>query len=249
MRKLKALVSGIAIGAVLYYTFFGVPILNNIHRSYLRYKMKDVVYVTNILGAGGTGWVTRKNNGERIIITNAHVCGLADTSGMVLINYKEFAQIERIYNKQDLCAIKAPSSIKSRGFSIASSVTYGEQVFTLGHPLLQPSTVSPGELSGPYKIEIMVGQNVNPETCKGESYQLLTEKDLGPIASIFGIKNICVRIFNSESSPIIILPGNSGSPTVNIYGNVVACAHAANEFGTRSFHVPLSYIKDFIESL
>lgn len=249
MKNLSKIISAALVGLVLASSFvFGPQIAINAHRAFLRYKMSNVVMLTAFTGGGGTGFFIRKD-GSLIIITNAHVCRLANESGYMMVDGKGLAKVLKVYDKQDLCALLPDSGFSASGLGIASSVEHGEQVFTLGHPLLQPSTISVGELSGPYQIMLTWGYNVDPDTCKGETYRLLDKPEELGMAAIFGIKNICLRMFESESSPVIILPGNSGSPTTNIYGNVVAVAHAANEYGTRSFHVPLKDLKDFVNSL
>ncbi len=88
---------------------------------------------------------------------------------------------------------------------------------------------------------------MSKEECSDETYELIPVND--PTANMFGIDSACVRVLDSQSSSVSILPGNSGSCTVNIYGNVVAVAFAGNEGGTRSYHVPLAALQDFLGSL
>ena len=192
---------GVVLGTALFYTVVFLPkIFNNMHRSYLRYKMKDVVYVTNLTSTGGgTGWITTTKSGRKVIITNTHVCKGAGFNGQVKIDHSQIVDIIKEFPQHDLCAIAIPSDRDTNGFSIAKSVEYGEEVFTLGHPLLQPSTVSPGELSGPYITRISVGENVDPATCTGETYELIQDKEQIGFGIIFGIYNyssgMSVQIF------------------------------------------------------
>lgn len=211
--------------------------------------MKDVVIVHNYLGSGGTGWVTTVK-GKTYVITNGHVCGVA-VDGMVVVNYRGEDYLVKVigaWDKHDLCAVEAPPNVTG-GFKIASDVVQGEVVYTLGHPYLEPNTITKGELSGLAATRIQIGQNLTPAQCSGEGYELIPSVQINPFLLLGGIENICIRTLTAQASPVTILPGNSGSPTVNIYGNVVAVAYAANEFGTRSYHVPLEFLKEFLGNL
>lgn len=215
---------------------------------YIRYKMKDVVKITNTEGAGGTGWVTSSTqSGKTVVITNAHVCELQE-NGKVFVEYRDdvfLLPVLTVYKKNDLCAITAPNFI-SGGLDIANGVTEGERVYTTGHPLLEPRTTSAGEYSGKVVIPI-TRLNIKKEQCSGEGFRFIGPSELPEIARIFGIESVCIRFIKAQSSTIIILPGNSGSPDLNIWGNVVGVAFATQE--TRSYHVPLEDLKDFLGSL
>lgn len=230
---------------------FGTGFLDNVHQFYLKHSMKNVVKIQNSKGSGGTGWITSSTkSGKTVIITNAHVCGLAE-NGYVYVSYNYDRYLLKVitkFDKHDLCAIEAPSTA-AKGYRIAANNDYAESVYTLGHPLLEPRSLSKGEYSGTVQVTIMQGMNVDENDCKGEGYQLVPGEQLGDLALLFGIKNICIRTLWANASTIVILPGNSGSPDVNIFGHVVGVAFAANEAGTRSYHVPLEYLKEFLGQL
>ena len=244
--SVHTLIAASVAGFLAFNYFFGYGILENAHLKYMRYLMKDVVLVHNFSGSGGTGWITKVKD-KRYVITNAHVCGLA-YDNTIIVNYRGedyVVTVVKIYPKHDLCAIEAPISAKG-GFRIASSTERGESVYTLGHPYLEPHTITKGELSGIVMVSI-ANREMSQKECVGEGYRW---QDLrGTLYELAGIEGMCLRSLISEASPVPILPGNSGSPTVNIYGNVVAVAFAANEPGTRSYHVPIGYIKKFLSEL
>lgn len=142
--------------------------------------------------------------------------------------------------------MSAPGSATS-GLGIASSYTLGESAYAVGHPQLEPLSVSSGELSAEIIVQIVVGMNVEAKDCSGNTYELIT--DLPPMMKFFGVNNVCIRKLPANTSSIVISPGNSGSPVVNIYGNIVAIVFAANQSGTRSYHVPLRDVKEFLNNL
>lgn len=63
------------------------------------------------------------------------------------------------------------------------------------------------------------------------------------------IHNAYIRILSRGVVMLTNSAGNSGSPAVNLYGSVVAVAFAANEAGSRSYFVPLSDLKNFLNEL
>lgn len=228
---------------------FGTSILENIHLQYIRAQSRNVVKITNERGGGGTGSVVRGDSGKYYILTNTHICNSTDT-GVLSAYYqgdKYEVKIIKNYQNNDLCVTEAPTTVTG-SFSIASSVDLGERVYTVGHPLLEPTAVSEGELSNLVQVNIVVGMNVEPKDCSGPTYELIDLSD-NSLASAFGINSVCIRSMYANPSTAAILPGNSGSPTVNIWGSIVGVAFAANEAGVRSYHVPLEDIKDFLKDL
>lgn len=246
MRRVLGIVALTAV--FTYLAFFGVGIFNNLHSVFLRVLAQGTVLIHNSTGGGATGFIVKGKSGKKYVMTNAHVCGLAE-DGKVFVIYRgdEYRlKVIKKYQYNDLCAIEAPLNA---GFAvnIARNFVNGESAYAIGHPLLEPTTITLGELSGLVEISIMVATNITKEECSGETYEFI---DLaGSFASIFGIKSACVRHLEAEASSINILPGNSGSAVVNIFGSVIGVAFAANESGTRSYIVPLSDLVDFLNGL
>lgn len=241
-------VSAILVVLVIGY-FFGAGLLENAHLSFIRFQGRNVVTLISKDNRGGTGFVIQGKSGKSYIMTNQHICKLAN-NGVLLAVYKNKKHVVRQlaeYTKNDLCVLTVPFGVTG-GFKLASSVKLGERVFSLGHPLLEPITVTQGELSSYIVIRLQAGVNVDPEICMRDTYELIDLKD-DLVALFLGIRNVCIRKLFSNSSTVNILPGNSGSPTVNIWGNVVSVVFAANESGVHSYHVPLQDIKLFLESL
>lgn len=246
MKNIRYLLA--ILSALLLLVIIGGGSLNNVHLAYLRYLGKDTVLLRNSTGAGASGFLIKGKSGKYHIMTNGHVCGLQE-NGKLLATYRGntyVVNVESKYPYNDLCSVSAPSTTNS-ALTVARSREYGESAYSIGHPLLEPLSVAVGELSGGVIISIVTGYNIPKEQCSGPTYEIVT--DLGPMAAFFGIKSACVRHLEADASTISIQPGNSGSPIVNIYGHVIAVAFAANESGTRSYTVPLSNLKKFMEGL
>lgn len=238
------LVALIGVGIV-----FGPAFLNNIHNLYIRVLSLRVVKLTNAAGnSGATGFVVKGKSGQKYILTNNHVCRLAENNTLTAEQDGERFPVEVVksYLWNDLCALKAHRPL-GLAVNVASGTLTGETVWVVGHPLLEPNSVTTGEISGTVFIQIVIKMNAKPEECTGPTYSLI---DLSQTTyAFFGMTSACVRMLEANASTATILPGNSGSPVVNLWGNVVAVAFAGNESGTRSYFVPLQDVQDFISEL
>lgn len=253
-RNLKKFLKDFAIGALLVGCFmvgaiFGTSMLNNAHNLYIRILSSTIVKLTNHEGnSGATGFVVRGASGKKYILTNQHVCELAN-GGSLLANYQgeQFpVQVAKSYVWNDLCAMEAHRPL-GMALHVARSVSIGETLYAVGHPLLEPTSVTSGEISGAMFISIPVKTNPKEGECSGPTYQVLDTS--GSMYAFFGVTSVCVRNLEVNTGTVVILPGNSGSPILNIYGSVVGVMFAANEAGTRSYSVPLSDLKDFLGEL
>jgi S1-C subfamily serine protease len=246
LKQIKFLLA--VLSSLLILVIVGGGALNNAHLGYLRYLGKDTVLLRNSTGAGATGFLIKGKSGKYHIMTNGHVCGLQE-NGKLLAYYRGdtyVVTVESKYPYNDLCAISAPTTVKS-AFKIAKSRQYGESAYAIGHPLLEPLTVAVGELSGGVVVSVLAGYNIPESECSGPTYEF--NDKLNPLAALFGIQSECIRHLEADASTLSIQPGNSGSPIVNIYGHVIAVVFAANESGTRSYAVPLSNLSEFVEGL
>lgn len=248
LKKALKILSASVVSLII--ILFSVPFLNNIHNAYIRILSRGVVMLTNSAGnSGATGFIVKGKSGKKYIMTNNHVCGLAEngllravsTSGEVFLVTKV-----KSYTYNDLCALEAHVPL-GLAVNIASSVDLGEATWVIGHPLLEPRSVAVGELSGTIFITMVVSANPKPDECNTPTYSIVDTSET--VLGIFGVSSVCTRRLEAVASTMSIQPGNSGSPAVNLYGSVVAVAFAANEAGSRSYFVPLSDLKNFLNEL
>lgn len=218
------------------------------HTKYIRSLGNNVVMITGAAG-GGTGSYV-KFNGKVYILTNAHICRLA-TNSVLKIQPEDqdpyIAGVIKIYPLHDLCVIDAV--IDHSALTISTEYEFGETVYAIGHPYLEPLSVTSGEFSGLAKTQIIESYNVTEKECSGPTYKLYQASQINNMYVLFGIYTICVRELVAYGGTIPILPGNSGSPVLNNKGQIVGVIYAANEYGTRSYTVPLEDVYDFLESL
>jgi S1-C subfamily serine protease len=190
------------------------------HGNYIRDKVgSQVVMILDKEGmGGGTGFAVKAPSGKSYVITNAHVCAIGIETGIVYAKSDTGRPIplkilERS-NQSDLCVLEGLARLT--GLTIASGVDLGEELGIVGHPQLMPLTLTRGQLIGYANVAVMV--DVGP-----------CEKDEGmyrTVMSMFG--PVCIEINHSGLTTIPALGGNSGSPVVNFWGNIVGVLYAGD---------------------
>lgn len=225
------------------FAYLGVN-LEQYKDDYININTNSIFKVLNLARTGGgTGFVIRAQSGKNYILTNAHVCGVADSEGRVALQEKDGtlyeSHVKKVFKKHDLCLIDAKSDWTP--ISIARDSYVGENIYVVGYPGLEPLSMVKGQLRAYLNIQMEAGRNKECE--EGEE-----SVDPGPIGQMFGVNNICVKTFYSQPITANIYPGNSGSPVMDNYGNVVGVAFASNEYH-QGYIVPLSYIKEFLKEV
>lgn len=204
-----------------------------IHRSWLRWDVgSKVVRIVKVDASGrpmggGTGFQVKAPSGKKYLLTNAHVCEhTQDANGNVHIWFSNDTFIERkvieISGSTDLCLVEPLPG--DAALELAGYIEKGDSVNVVGHPRLQPLTVSQGEYIGPETVQILagiVGFDIEEKDCHKPKNQLLD------VETFFGPLKVCLVTIEAEKTTAIILGGNSGSPVVNTWGNVVGVMFAS----------------------
>lgn len=240
--------------SVVFLSLFLVSKVPQLHSDYIRhYVGSEVVSIYGSAG-GGSGFHVKTKSGDTYILTNNHVCNLANDDDMVIVHDVLKRALKRRVVKRhkthDLCLVEAMPGFK--GIATANSFYKGEVVTLVGHPSLRPLSLSKGEVIGSRKISLIIGFNLTKERCFGELYSVTEFAQGNPFLIIMleqlGVKNICYAdklestMFNGIS-----YGGNSGSPVVDFYGNVVGVLYAGGQQVTDAYVVPLSVVKKFLE--
>jgi S1-C subfamily serine protease len=216
----------------------------NIKDAYYRDYVGDaVVRIMNLeKSGGGTGFHVEAKSGKTYILTNAHICEVAkDGKLLVEKNGEEMIRnVIKVYDQHDLCLVQAmpePEGV----LEVADSIDIGDDIAVLGHPGLRDLTLAKGEFIGQDIIQMLNIKIEKEEDCSGKWY----ENEM--LIFFIGQPYACLESFVTSAISAPIYGGNSGSPAVNKYGNVVGVVFAGSEQVHDSHMVPLNNVKDFLK--
>lgn len=239
------------------------------HDKYLRSHVGSKVYMIrdSYRSGGGTGFAVKAPSGQTYIMTNDHVCGVSKDGQTVLVTGDEGSMRRRIIahdENSDLCLIEAIPG--TEGLSVASAgPSLGDHVSIIGHPRLMPKHVSNGEVTGKETISVLLGpiSVVNPETGDVEQIDpkrggILPEQcmlnkhsqvdvDLDMMFFVVKVKFCVLTVHDAYVTGVTIHPGNSGSPMVNFWGNVIGVAFASDDTNWGRI-VPIQDVKAFLKN-
>jgi S1-C subfamily serine protease len=213
--------------------------LPRLHSSIIRsYVGGKIVKVTNKAGdRGGTGYIIEAPSGAAFVLTNAHVCIGAQEP---LYGHRQGARnklkVVEISKETDLCLLDSPYK-GVNGLELADSADIGEELALIGHPALMPITMVKGELITYTEAAFPIPS----EFCESKK---------GPFRyiTVYDFFKICIgEVPEAAMTTLVALGGNSGSPIINIRGQVVGTLFAARSDNHWSLIVSLESIRSFLK--
>lgn len=215
-----------------------------LHAGFIRNYVGNKTVMITSGRSGGSGSYVRAKSGKTFILTNKHVCQISNT-GMLLVHdldgKQELRKIIKMSEKYDLCVVDAGTHKK--GLFLAESVEIGETIGIVGHPKLQPLTVSRGELIG-YRTISVAGRPDSDGNCSAAGFVIKNEALISILQNVFGF---CVSKHYSGQITAYSRGGSSGSPVVDFFGSIAGVLFAGNRADQfESYIVPLSSVKDFL---
>lgn len=199
-----------------------------------------ITYVGNSNG-GGTGFQVKAPSGKEYILTNKHVCKIKNPMGYVDVydteGNKNTLKVLHEYKNHDLCLIEPHPDL--RPISVASNIYRTERVYLIGHPRLIDLTFEKGYYRGDKVIRIL-------EKCQGEKKD--KKKAVNALEEVLQLLlNRCYERYTTHSFNLISYGGNSGSPIIDVYGNLVSVLFAGSpSFPNFTYGVPLEEIHEFL---
>lgn len=246
---LKILKSVLTVVVLMLSVVFTVLTADRAHKEYLEHLIgKEILFVKSTsqseLKGSATGFHIKARSGNTIFVTNAHVCQLADKNGILLVQDKNYSnrfipkRVIEIYENNDLCVVEPLAGYE--GLNVADGLSVGEPVWAIGYPLGESLNISNGRVKDFGVTRLRV--NTPLEKCTGPNLKVES------VMMWLAIEKICVADYESVQTDVIIYGGNSGSPLLNIWGNVVGVVFAANMRTNWGRAVPLSHLNKLLEA-
>lgn len=252
LRRLIRIAFHVALAMFIIFLIMRAPTM---HQNLIRATVGSSVYFvySKENGGGGTGFAVYAPSGKVFVVTNDHICVNAEKDTVILTNndgsHKIWAKIIERSQDTDLCLIEAPD--RAIGLSLATHTYAGDRVQAVGHPDLMLLTLSNiGEViqSGPTSLFDVSDVSSKPAPLaalakcdtKNKKFKIIYGPlGLGPI----GCK---IEIPDAYFTNVLIQPGNSGSPLVNFYGNVVGVISGVDKYGW-GIAVSLEDLRKFLD--
>lgn len=222
--------------------------------------------------SGGTGFHILGPSGKTYILTNRHVCNDSEDGYMwaAVDGVTSDHRVKVIISSDtfDLCLLEGIPGI--RGLEIGEAPGLGTDVIYVGHPKLQPRTYVTGEIVGSDIISInagVIGKEITEAQCKTkDSYVVLLPeifiimqefrkgslgKDFSTVTSnpIFKSQRkvrVCYQKNKALITTLMIYPGASGSPVVDLWGKLIGVVYAGPPQGGWGYAVILADIKSIL---
>lgn len=251
-RIVKSRIFGYAIalklGIILIVAVMALPYIHErlLFKSVSRSVMRIVVPSNH--ASGGTGFQLQVGD-KQYTVTNRHVCELNEDGFMVAKLNDEgsliaYLPIIRISKKTDLCLLAGIAGTPA--LKLAGSAGEGDEIASVGHPMLQHVTLTRGKITNTEVLEMLGAVNIPAAKCTDE-YGGRTEEAPLMIQIFTGIKTGCIIKIKTYRTTATIFGGNSGSPLVNIFGRVEGVLFAAMEGQNWGYSVILEDLKDFLD--
>ena len=190
--------------------------------------------------SGGSGVIYRSSSSGSLILTNRHVCRLAEQGGAQVeapdhTYHKVVAYKESI--EHDLCEIRVSENLHMN-IKLGNTPELGDEAIIVGHPNLFPTTVTRSHFSEKSIIEIQDGERDCTDREKADPI-------MGFFCSLFGkIPNVIER--EAIFIPATIMAGSSGSPVFDHNGELAAMVFAGQGGLSYAFCVPSEAIWTFV---
>lgn len=189
---------------------------------------------------GGTGVILKSRDDKSLILTNGHVCDVAEKGGLVHTGKRKVAVENYTKSDQhDLCIVEVMGNLGINTSVAKYAPKLMDKVYVSGHPFLFPTTVTEGHLSNSMIIQIVLG------------IRKCTKEDVAknPIACIFFGGIPMVRELNTNVISNLIAPGNSGSGVYNSSGELIGLIFAGAGRGmSPGIIVPYEYLRSFLDN-
>lgn len=208
------------------------------------YKGSSVVMLRSTR-SGGTGFKVYAPSGATYIMTNKHVCGDSEYLEASYGDQTAVIGVLEVYDEHDLCLLETIEEIPA--LSLSADLSEHERVWLIGHPALRQLTLESGHFVGNTDIQLL--DKCSKEDIEEQLKELEKSEDPEDIIKIFYLYlGMCVKTVNANHINNISYGGNSGSPVLDKWGDVVGVLFAGMRGQpTASYIVPLEHLHKFLK--
>ncbi len=217
---------------------------NTLTNRQIRTKMEpNVVYVGAKTGGHGSGFVANYK-GFRAIVTNSHVCQLANSNDELFVKKNletKLRKVKVLYRdrKHDVCITTVPTVFRSSGLRLGMQPHEGDSIYVLGFPFGNRKSFVFGEWTGEQSITI--AYRYTKKQCPGR-YKIIN--------TMFGKYEACFIDMKAGEITASTFPGNSGSAVVNDRGLLVGVLFAGSNNSTVSnYIVPIRFLRSLFKTV
>lgn len=191
--------------------------------------------------SGGTGVIISSSRNMSKVLTNAHVCSLLSSGGIVRSDRaKGVVTSYKVSDMHDLCLITTNTNFHiNTVLADKASEPYDDAIIS-GHPHLLPNIVTHGHFSQKEIVEILTGFKpcTEEDRASKETFEYCLVLNKIPI----------IKSFEAQVVSATIMPGSSGSAVFNTDGELSGLVFAGSgEFGYAMI-VPYEYIYTFFNN-
>ncbi len=206
----------------------------------------DSIFKLNATSKSGTGFVVKAKSGKKVMITNGHVCEIADLGVLFMAQVVNDTKgpivpvvVVENWKEHDLCVLTAPPGAPA--LELGDSPKMDDQIFLVGYPGANFMTATSGYYLGVEYDTIFDGRDI--DKCKdAKKLRIMTyevDKGNGKIET----KKICVIqgmwwLGTAQSDP-----GGSGSPVLDLDGKIVGVLSFVRGNSSWAGGVPLDELK------
>lgn len=208
-------------------------------------QASSTVMITNMgETSGGSGVIFESSAIESTILTNAHICAVVKSGGIVKTSLHEKYLVDSytVSPDHDVCLIRIKADLEI-GTALASSAPgIMDSASISGHPALLPNVISKGHF-GERKVIYLLH---SIKKCSQKDY---SDPTLGRFCLRFG-KLPVFKAYESTVVTATIMGGSSGSAVYNWRNQISGLAFAGNGKGLSfAFVVPYEYVANFVEQV
>lgn len=207
----------------------------------LRPKTMDEFQKTSVLvasnsGGGGSGVIYRSSSKGTLILTNAHICEVISTGGVVVDTTTHSILAYKKSTKHDLCLLLVEDDLDINTVVAPYAPKRNSKVYASGHPSLYPHIVSEGYVSG------IDTYSIHTDTRPCSKVEALAD----PVECILDGKAISTER-EAQVISALVSPGSSGSAVFNTQGELVGLVFATSGNIGYALTVPWKYLDEFVK--